>query len=69
MGGYPPHSTGPGFFSIPGGATTDGAAATAEVGWEMWVHLGGGGNIGGRVIDNGTYIWQRQNMVAQYIVT
>ena len=53
MGGYPPHGTRPGGVSIPGGAATDGAAAKSEVGWDMGVHLDGGGNIGGRVQADG----------------
>ena len=31
---------------IPGDAATDGAAAMEEVGWEIGVHLGGGGERG-----------------------
>ena len=33
----------------PGGAATYGAAATAEVGRKVGLHLGGGGKIGGGV--------------------
>ena len=49
MGGYPPHGTGPGGFPRPGVMATDRAAATAEVGRKVVVHLGGGGERGGGV--------------------
>ena len=69
MGGYPPYGTGPGGFPIPVGTATDGAAATAEVGQKVVVHLSGGGERGGGVEPVETYIWRRRNTVAQYIST
>ena len=53
VGGYPLHGTGTGGFSRPGGATTDGASATAEVRQEMGVRLRGGGKRGGGVRADG----------------
>ena len=53
MGGCPLHGTGPGGFPIPGGSATDVEAATLEVGREMVVHLGRGGNRGGGVRADG----------------
>ena len=53
MGGYPPHGTVPGGFTRPGGAATTREASTEEAGWDMGVHLGGGGKIGGGVLDDG----------------
>ena len=47
MGGYTPHGMGTGVFPRPGGAATDEAAATAEVGQKIGVYLGGGGKRGG----------------------
>ena len=44
---------GPGGFPRPDGEVTDGAAATAEVGWDMGVHLNGGGKRGGGVQSDG----------------
>ena len=49
MGGYPLHGTGPGGSPIPGRVVTDGAAVTVEFGWKVGVHLGVGGERGGRV--------------------
>ena len=53
VGGYPPHGTCTGGFSRPGGAVTDRADATAEVGWDMGVHLDRGGERGGGVRADG----------------
>ena len=58
---------GPGGFPRPDGAATDRAAATAEVGWEMGVHLKGGEREEAGFEPMETYIWRRQNMVAKYI--
>ena len=52
MGGYPPHETGPGGFPRPGDAATNWATATEEVGRNIGVHLGRGGERGGGVQDN-----------------
>ena len=41
------------FFPITGGTSTDRADATVEVGREMVLHLGGGGERGGEVRANG----------------
>ena len=49
VGGYPLHGTDPGGFPRPGGAATDGAATTEEVGCKVVVHLGGGGERGGGI--------------------
>ena len=49
MGGYPLHGTSPGEFPKLGGRATDGEDATAEVRRKARVHLGGGGERGGRV--------------------
>ena len=49
VGDYPPHGTGPGGIPISGGAATDGADATVEVGRKVGVHLGKGGERGGGV--------------------
>ena len=49
MGGYTPHEMGTGGFPRPYGAATDEAASTGEVGWNIGVHLGGGGKRGGGV--------------------
>ena len=43
MSGYPLHGTSPGGLPILGDTTTDRAAATAEVGREMGIHFGRGG--------------------------
>ena len=53
VGGYPPYGSGPGGFPRPGGASTDGAVAAAEVRQDMGLHLGGGGERGGGVQANG----------------
>ena len=47
VGGNPLHGTGPGVFPRPSGAATDGVTSTAEVGHNLGVHLGGGGERGG----------------------
>ena len=44
--------TGTGGFPRLGGAATEGAASTVEVVQDMGLHLGGGGERGGRVQAN-----------------
>ena len=53
VGGYPLHGTGPGGFPVPCVAATDEEAETAEVRWDMLVHLGGGDKRVGVVQANG----------------
>ena len=53
VGDYPPHGTSPGGFPRLGGAETYGAAAMAESGWKLVVHLNGGGERGGGFLANG----------------
>ena len=60
----PRHGTGPGWLPRPGDTETNGAAATAEVEQKVGVHLRRGGERGME-----TYIWRKQNTVAQYIKT
>ena len=49
MGGYLPHGTGSGVFSIPGGAETDGADSTDEAGRKVGLNLGGDADRGGKI--------------------
>ena len=49
VGGYPPHSTGPGGFLGPGGGATDKVAPAEEVLQEVELNIGGGGKSGGGV--------------------
>ena len=52
-GWLPPAWDGYWGFPRPGGAVTDGATAMAEVGWEVGIHLGRGGESGGGVRADG----------------
>ena len=53
MGGDPLHGTGPRGFSVTGGTATDGAAPAAAGRREVVAHLGGGGDIGVGVGNDG----------------
>ena len=53
LGGHPLHRQGPGGVSDPGGEMADGTAPAEDTGWEVEIHLDGGGKAGIGIFDYG----------------